>query len=63
MRRALEFKSFGYGVLKRILIRQASAPESLPETPPTKTEPLSESLNVQIEKRDLQYYGTMEAVQ
>lgn len=63
MRRALEFKSFGYGVLKRILIRQASAPESLPETPPTKTEPLSESLNVQVEKRDLQYYGTMGAVQ
>lgn len=56
MQRALEFKSFGYGVLKRILKRQASAPESLPESPLTKTKLLPESLNVRVEKRDLVYY-------
>jgi transposase len=61
MQRALEFQSFGYGVLKRILKRQASAPESLPESPLIKTEPLPENLNVQVEKRDLAYYDRLGA--
>lgn len=61
MQRALEFQSFGYGVLKRILKRQASATESLPESPLIKTEPLPENLNVQVEKRDLAYYDRLGA--
>ena len=61
MQRALEFNSFGYGVLKRILIRQASVPESLPESPLVKTAPLPKDLNVQVEKRDLAYYQALGA--
>lgn len=55
MQRALEYQSFGYGALKRILERQASAPESLPENP-AQTQPLPVNLNVQVEQRDLAYY-------
>lgn len=56
MQRALEYQSFGYGALKRILERQAAAPESLPENPANKTQPLPLNLNVQVEQRDLAYY-------
>lgn len=59
MQRALEYQSFGYGALKRILERQASAPESLPENPANKPQPLPVNLNVQVEHRDLAYYRAM----
>ena len=55
MQRSLEYKAFGYGILKRILERQESAPESLPEgNIPSKRLPAS--LNVHVEQRDLAYY-------
>lgn len=63
MQRALEYQSFGYGALKRILERQAVAPESLPENPANKPQPLPVSLNVQVEQRDLAYYQTMGGAQ
>ncbi|HIE12769.1 MAG TPA: IS21 family transposase [Desulfotomaculum sp.] len=59
MRRALEYRAFGYGTLKGILKRYEAAPESLPEVAGTGTKPLSTDLNVQVEKRDLSYYGTL----
>lgn len=58
MQRALEYQSFGYGALKRILERQATAPESLPEGP-SQPQPLPANLNVQVEQRDLTYYRAM----
>lgn len=55
MQRALEYQSFGYGVLKRILERQESAPQSLPErNVPSQLLPVS--LNVHVEQRDPAYY-------
>ena len=63
MQRAVEFKSYGYGVLKRILARQALAPDSLPEALSAKAGSLPESLNVQVEKRDLNYYRAVGAAQ
>ena len=58
MQRALEYQSFGYGVLKRILVRQATAPESLPESS-SQPQPLPVNLDVQVEQRDLAYYQAM----
>ena len=58
MRRALAYGAFGYGSLKNILKRYAIAPESLPETA-AETKSLSKDLDVQIEKRDLSYYGSL----
>ena len=63
MQRALEYQSFGYGTLKRILERQAVAPESLPGNPAHKPQPLPANLNVQVEQRDLAYYQTMGGTQ
>lgn len=62
MQRALEYQSFGYGTLKRILQRQAAAPESLPGIPTQEPQPLPASLNVQVEQRDLSYYQAMGGV-
>lgn len=55
MQCALEYQSFGYGVLKRILERQATAPQNLPQH---NNSPLllPAGLNVQVEQRDLTYY-------
>ena len=58
MGRALEYGAFGYGTLKGILKRHEVAPESLPDVAGTKAVPLPTDLNVQVEKRDLSYYGT-----
>ncbi len=63
MQRALEYQSFGYGILKRILERQAAVPESLPDSPFHKPQPLPANLNVQVEQRDLAYYQTMGGAQ
>lgn len=61
MRRALEYNAFGYGSLKGILKRHATAPESLPEMAGAETKPLSTDLDVRVEKRDLSYYGSLGA--
>jgi transposase len=61
MHRALDYGAFGYGTLKNILRRHETAPESLPEVAGAKTLPLSTNLDVQVEKRDLSYYGTLGA--
>ncbi|MBE0466051.1 MAG: IS21 family transposase, partial [Candidatus Desulforudis sp.] len=61
MRRALDYGAFGYGTLKNILGRHETAPKSLPEVARAKTLPLSTNLDVQVEKRDLSYYGTLGA--
>jgi transposase len=59
MRRALAYGAFGYGSLKSILKRSCSkAPESLPETA-AETKSLSKDFDVQVEKRDLSYYGSL----
>ena len=58
MQRSLEYKAFGYGVLKRILKRQESAPESLPEEN-ISSKRLPTNLNVHVEQRDLAYYRGM----
>jgi hypothetical protein len=55
--------SFGYGSLKGILRRYESAPESLPAIDGVETAPLSTNLDVQVEKRDLSYYGGLGAAQ
>ncbi len=57
MQRALKYGAFGYGSLKGILRRYELAPESLPEIADAETAPLSTNLDVQVEKRDLSYYG------
>lgn len=54
MQRALQYRAFGYGTLKRVLKNQGTG--SLPETP-APGRPLPESLNVHIQRRDLSYYG------
>lgn len=59
MQRSLGFKTFGYGRLKRILERQAKAPESL-RKPPGKRRDGSRELSgadVGVEQRDTSYYG------
>lgn len=58
MQRALDYGAFGYGVLKRILERQAS--KALPDLPHTQIQTLSTGLDVQVEKRDLTYYQVQE---
>jgi len=58
MQRALAFQSFGYGTLKRILARQATSPESLPEVP-AEVHTLPETWNVQVEQRNPAYYQVM----
>jgi hypothetical protein len=63
MQRALKYGSFGYGSLKGILRRYESAPESLPAIDGVETAPLSTNLDVQVEKRDLSYYGGLGAAQ
>lgn len=60
MQRALEYKAFGYGSLKGILRRFEIAPESLPDLTGVETKPLPTELNVDVEKRDLSYYGVGE---
>ena len=60
MQRALEYKAFGYGSLKGILRRFEIAPESLPDLTGVETKPLPTELNVDVEKRDLSYYGAGE---
>lgn len=54
MQRALQYRAFGYGTLKRILKGQNSG--SLPGKP-GQTRPLPDSLDVNIQQRDLSYYG------
>lgn len=54
MQRALQYRAFGYGTLKRILKGQDTG--SLPEKP-TPTMPLPDSLDVKVQQRDLSYYG------
>ncbi len=61
MARALEYRAFGYGILKGILTRYETAPESLPDVASLETGALSLDLDVQVEKRDLSYYGKLGA--
>ena len=61
MARALEYRAFGYGILKGILTRYETAPESLPDVASVETVALSLDLDVQVEKRDLSYYGKLGA--
>lgn len=63
MQRALKYGAFGYRSLKGILKRNESAPESLPEIADLETVPLSIHLDVQVEKRDLGYYGKLGVAQ
>lgn len=63
MQRALEYGSFGYGTLKRILQRLEKAPESLPDLNSAEANLLPAELNVDVEKRDLNYYTALEVVQ
>jgi hypothetical protein len=58
MERSLAFGAFGYGTLKRVIYRQIKAPRSLPE-PPNNTEKskLKTSYQVDVERRDMNYYG------
>lgn len=58
MRRALEYGAYGYGTLKNILKHHETAPGNLPEMADTQSEPLPTHLDVQVDKRDLSYYGT-----
>ena len=63
MQRALEYRAFGYGTLKRMLKRLETAPESLPNFTGSETEQLSTQLNVDVEKRDLNYYTALGVAQ
>jgi transposase len=56
MTRAIRHKSYGYGVLKNILIKQRQSPESLPGERSSAAD--SNSLpHVGVETRDLSYYA------
>ena len=62
MQRALDYQSFGYGILKRILEIQETAPQSLPEkNAPSQLLPLS--MNVHVEQRDPAYYQELGGAQ
>ena len=63
MQRALKYGAFGYGSLKGILRRYESAPQSLPQIAGAETAPLPTNLDVQVEKRDLSYYGELGVAQ
>lgn len=58
MQRALDYQAFGYGTLKRIL--RGLCTGTLPEAP-LPGSPLPEKLNVQVQQRDLSYYGKVAA--
>lgn len=58
MQRALQYRAFGYGTLKRILGGLGTG--SLPEAPAPGS-PLPENLNVKVQQRDLSYYGEVAA--
>jgi len=58
MQRSLTFQAFGYGQLKRILVRQEKAPQSLRSSPKRRKES-AEALAgaaVGVQQRDLSYY-------
>lgn len=58
MERATTFGAYGYGYLKRIVLKQAKAPESLPDHP-TEGAPVTAGLpDVKVEQRSLDYYAT-----
>ncbi len=57
MQRALEYRAFGYGILKNIVNRLETVLGSLPDLSAVETAPLPTELNVDVEKRDLSYYS------
>jgi hypothetical protein len=58
MERSLSFGAFGYGILKRIIDRQSKAPGSLPEPPNNaKKAKLNTPYQIDVERRDMSYYG------
>lgn len=58
MQRSLEFGSFGYAKLKRIMELQIKAPKSLPDNPKnTPKNKLDIPCQVEVERRDTSYYG------
>jgi transposase len=57
MERATTFGAYGYGFLKRIVLKQAKVPESLPDHP-TEGAPVTTGLpDVKVEQRSLDYYA------
>lgn len=61
MERALAYQAFGYGSLKRILERQQTTPQSLPEQrKDIASTPLRVDLDVQVERRTPAYYQRWE---
>ena len=60
MERGIAFRAFGYGQLKRTLEKQRKNPLSLPGAPREASNVLIQYANIQnveIEQRDLRYYG------
>jgi transposase len=61
MNRANQFKNHGYDSLKRMIIKQRVAPDSLPKVPDVQVGKTSlSSLDVKVETRDLSYYTSKE---
>ena len=59
MQRALEYRAFGYGILKNIIKRFETVPGSLPDLSAVVTAPLPAELNVDVEERDPSYYSNL----
>ena len=59
MQRALEYRAFGYGILKNIIKRFETVPGRLPELSAVVTAPLLAKLNVDVEEREPSYYSNL----